>query len=73
MMYDWWWTDSMAFGWSHWLFFIAVVALVLYPVGRILKRLGFSAFWSVLVFIPLVNLAALWALAMIEWPLRNGR
>ncbi len=73
MMYGWGWADPMAVGWLHWVIFMVVAVLVLYPIGRILKRLGLSPFWSVLAFIPLVNLAALWALAVAEWPLRNGR
>ena len=72
MMHDWWWSDSFALGWAHWLIFIAMIALVLYPAGRILKRIGFSPFWSVLAFVPIVNLAALWVLALIEWPVRRS-
>jgi NADH:ubiquinone oxidoreductase subunit 3 (subunit A) len=71
MVHDWWWSDSMTMGWQHWVVFIVAVALVLYPLGRILKRLGLSPFWSVLAFIPLINLAALWALALAEWPRRK--
>ncbi len=61
------WSDMMVFGPVHWLFFIVVVAAVLYPIGRILSRIGFSPLWSVLVFAPLVNLVALWVLASIDW------
>jgi hypothetical protein len=71
MMYG--WSDTMVFGPVHWLFFIIVVAVVLYPVGRILSRIGFSPLWSVLVFVPLVNLVALWVLASIFWPERKDR
>ena len=66
MMYG--WSDTMVFGPVHWLFFIALVMAVLYPIGRILSRIGFSPLWSVLVFAPLVNLVALWVVASIDWP-----
>ncbi len=66
MMYG--WSDTMVFGPVHWLIFIIMVAAVLYPIGRILGRLGFSPLWSVLVFAPLLNLVALWALAFVDWP-----
>lgn len=69
MMYG--WSDTMVFAPLHWLFFIAVVVAVTYPVGRVLARLGFSPLWSLLVFVPLVNLAALWVLASIDWPDRK--
>ncbi|MBI3700846.1 MAG: hypothetical protein HY242_10435 [Afipia sp.] len=63
----------MVFAPLHWFFFIAVVVAVVYPIGRVLARLGFSPLWSLLVFVPLVNLAALWVLAHIDWPDRKGR
>lgn len=55
------------FGFWHWLVFALAVAFVLYPVGRILTRMGFSPFLSVLALIPLVNLVMLWVLAFAEW------
>ncbi len=71
MMYG--WSDTMVFGPVHWLFFIVVVAAVLYPIGRILSRIGFSPLWSVLAFVPFVNLVALWVLASIDWPEQSDR
>jgi len=62
------WTDMAGYGLGHWLFFAVMVAALLYPVGRILGRIGFSPFWSILAFIPLVNLLALWLLAFVDWP-----
>lgn len=59
------------FGVVHWLFFVVMVAVVLYPVGRILGRIGLSPFWSLLSFIPVVNLIALWVLSFSEWPLEK--
>lgn len=52
----------------HWLFVLALIALVLYPIGRILSRIGFSPLWSILVFVPILNLLALWILACSVWP-----
>ena len=61
------WMSSTSFGVAHWIFFVAMVALVLYPAGRILNRAGFSPFWSLLVFIPVLNVVALWVFAFSEW------
>jgi hypothetical protein len=58
------------YGPAHWLWFIAIIAVVIYPAGRILNRIGFSPLWSLLIFVPLVNLIALWILAFTEWPRR---
>lgn len=43
------WMDfpGMGFGLTHWVIFAVFIAVVLYPVGRILDRIGFSPFWSV--------------------------
>jgi hypothetical protein len=56
----------MGAGWGigHWLMFAVMAAAILYPIGLILKRLGFSPFWSVLALVPGVNLIALWILAL---------
>jgi predicted PurR-regulated permease PerM len=71
MMDSWMWMHGYGFG--HWVFFAVMVAVVLYPVGRILRRLGLSPFWSVLALIPFVNLISLWVLAFSEWPGATGR
>lgn len=62
------WTWMTGYGLVHWIIFVAMVVIILYPIGRILKRLGLSPFWSLLVFIPLVNLISLWVLALSAWP-----
>lgn len=62
------WADMTGYGVGHWLLFAAMIAAFLYPIGRILSRVGFSPFWSILAVIPVANLIALWLLAFIEWP-----
>jgi hypothetical protein len=66
MMSD--WIGMAGFGFGHWVIFAVMMAVVLYPIGRILDRIGLSPFWCLLVLIPLVNLLALWALAFVDWP-----
>ncbi len=65
--------DAWMYGYgpTHWLWFIVMIAVVIYPAGRILNRIGFSPLWSILIFVPLVNLIALWILAFTDWP--SGR
>lgn len=60
----------MAAHWSaiHWILFALGVAVIVYPVGRLLRRLGLSPYWSVIALIPMVNVVGLWVLAMSEWP-----
>ncbi|OYV52899.1 MAG: hypothetical protein B7Z77_00970 [Acidocella sp. 20-58-15] len=65
------WTMMGSYGFAHWVMFAVVVAVVVYPLGRILGRIGLSPFWSALAFIPLANLIGLWVLAFSEWPNRR--
>ena len=59
----------MSYWWPwHWLLFALCVVLVVYPVGRILSRIGLSPIWSVLAFVPGINLLGLWLVALIDWP-----
>ncbi len=67
-MMDYW---MYGFGPAHWFWFILMIAVVIYPVGRILSRLGLSPIWSILTLVPLVNLIALWVLAFTDWPDRE--
>ena len=48
MMYGY---DMMSGPWAlgHVAVFVVFAALMLYPIGRILQRLGFSPFWSMLI------------------------
>lgn len=64
------WADMAGYGLGHWLVFAVMVAVVLYPIGKILGRIGLSPFWSIVALVPFVNLIALWALAFIDWPKR---
>ena len=61
------------YGPGHWLWFVIGVAVVLYPIGRILGRMGFSPLWSIFAFIPLLNLIGLWMIAFAEWPEKPSR
>lgn len=69
MMHDWAdWMGVAAYQLNHWVFFTLAAAIFLYPVGRILGRIGISPFWSLVALVPLVNVVALWALAFVDWP-----
>ena len=71
MMSGWMMTGS----WSsmHWLVFVIMIALVLYPIGVILRKLGFSPLLAVLACVPLVNLIGLWIVALSASTVRNNK
>ncbi len=70
MMRD--WIDMTGYDLGHWVVFAVMITVLLYPIGRILRRIGLSPLWSVLAVIPLVNLIGLWVLAFADWPGRRG-
>jgi amino acid transporter len=57
----------------HWVvvlvFYLIVYLVVGMPVARILRRVGYSGWWSILSVIPLANLIGLWVLAFVGWPI----
>ena len=67
------WTNVAEYGIGHWLLFAGMVAVIIYPIGRILGRIGLSPFWSILAFIPFVNLLGLWLLAFLQWSDRERK
>jgi hypothetical protein len=61
------------FGFGLWglivlAFWIAVIGV---PIGRILRRIGWSPWLAILAFIPLVNLMCLWLVALGSWPVER--
>ena len=58
------WMMSANWGLTHFLVFAVMVAIVLYPIGLILKKLGYSPFWAALACLPVVNIIGLWVVAL---------
>ena len=52
----------------HGLIVLIYLFLLGYPIVRILKRLGYSAWWVIIAFVPFVNLIGLWFLSFMRWP-----
>ncbi len=50
--------------------FIALVIVL--PIGKILQRIGFSPLFALLLFIPVVNIIFLYAIAFRRWPKMPG-
>lgn len=53
---------------GHWVIVIVVVIAMAYPYVRILRRTGYSAWWVITVFVPIVNMVMLWVFAFAKWP-----
>ena len=48
--------------------FCLALAIPYLVYGPALDKAGFSKWWSLLMLIPFVNMAAVWAFAMLKWP-----
>ena len=55
----------------HWIVVGVALFVAGYPTARILRRLGFSRWWVVVAIIPYANVAALWVLAFVRWPVEH--
>jgi hypothetical protein len=49
---------------------LLLIIIVAVPVANILHRAGRSRWWTILAFMPLVNLIGLWVFAFTRWPNR---
>lgn len=56
------------FGGPELLIILAMSLVVIWPAGRICRRLGFSQWLGVLSIVPIVNVLLLWYVAVAQWP-----
>ena len=55
--------------WIAGVFALTVFIIGLYwPIVKIVRRAGFSGWWSLLFFVPLGIILGLWLLALKRWP-----
>jgi hypothetical protein len=55
-----------------WLIFIIPVFLLsFWFCARVLRKAGFSIWWSVFVFFPPALVVLIWLMAFIDWPARG--
>jgi len=52
----------------HWLIGLIILLVYLLPIIKILHKAGYSGWWCILLFIPLVNIIFLWVFAYADWP-----
>ena len=49
-------------------------AIYLWPIARILQKAGYSGWWCLLMFLPIVNFIMLCVFAAAKWPnLRDAK
>jgi hypothetical protein len=45
-----------------------ILIILVFPAWRIVSRTGRGGWLCLLIFIPLVNIVALWIFAFVRWP-----
>lgn len=50
------------------LFVVVIFIAMLYPYVRIIRRAGYSGWWTLAVFVPILNVVMLWVFAFAKWP-----
>ncbi len=69
-----WFCNAIPPEW-HWVMPLGMplllIIIVAVPVANILHRAGRSRWWTILAFVPLVNLIGLWVFAFTRWPDRG--
>lgn len=48
--------------------FLGFAAICLWVVARIIRKAGYSWWWSLLLLIPVVNIVMVWVFAFARWP-----
>lgn len=56
------------FGVVGMVFGLAIAALFIWFYVRILHKAGYSGWWALLLFVPVVNIVMIWVFAFADWP-----
>ncbi len=55
----------------HILIFLIGFLVVVVPYVKIIQKAGYSGWWVIVGFIPVVNLIMLWVFALARWPVED--
>ncbi len=56
----------------HWLIVIVILVVYLVPIVKILQKAGYSGWWCLILFVPLVNIIMIYVFAFANWPALRG-
>ena len=55
----------------HPFFGLVAAILAVIPAWKIVSKAGYNGAWSLLIFVPLVNLIMMYVFAFSEWPVEK--
>ena len=50
------------------LVIVLILGLTAWPFWRVIRKAGFSGWWLLTLFVPLLNVVMIWAFAFASWP-----
>ncbi len=62
---------AMAWGATPWWYFAAIIITTILGVwlsATVLRKAGFSGWWSILFVVPIVYVVGMWIFAFVRWP-----
>ena len=60
-----------AFSIWHWLISTIFLGIFIIPLWRIAAKAGYSGAWSLMLFVPGVNMVMRWVFAFSKWPIET--
>jgi uncharacterized membrane protein YhaH (DUF805 family) len=55
----------------HVIIFLVAFLIFVVPYAMIIRKAGYSGWWVLVTFVPLVNLIMLWVFALARWPVEQ--
>jgi uncharacterized membrane protein YhaH (DUF805 family) len=55
----------------HALILLVLAFVFLIPYVKVIKKAGYSGWWVLTLFVPVVNFIMLWVFAFARWPLED--
>jgi hypothetical protein len=53
------------------ILWLLIVGIMMIPYVKIIKKAGYSGWWTLTAFVPLLNLIMLWVFAFSTWPVER--
>ena len=55
----------------HLVIFLVFALIFIIPYVKIIKKAGYSGWWVLTMFVPLLNLVMIWIFAFARWPVEE--
>ncbi len=64
---------GLGYGYSplHWMIGLVGFLIFAIPAAMILRKAGYSGWWVLISFVPLLNVIMFWVFAFARWPLEE--